>query len=72
MTLALIRRDFAFLCRKTTADLHQIDCNAYSKITAGCQQIVSNFYLTAPRFLDGRIGGMDAIALYLASRKGEQ
>ncbi len=56
MTLALIRRDFAFLCRKTTADLQQIDCNAYGKITAGCQQIVSNFYLAAPHFFDGRIG----------------
>ena len=56
MTPPLIRRDFAFLCRKTTAALQQIDCNAYSKITANCQQIVSNFYLGAPHFLDCRIG----------------
>src|SRR6266404_6292809 len=55
-TLASIRRDLAFLCRKTTADLPQIDCNAYSKITADCRQIVSNFYLAAPHFLERRIG----------------
>jgi hypothetical protein len=68
---ATIRRDFALLCRKTTADCLRNDCIVVRKLTALCQQIVSTFFLAALHFLERRIGGKDANALYLASRKGE-
>ena len=42
-TSATIRRDFALLCRKTTADCLRNDCIAVRKLTALCQQIVSTF-----------------------------
>src|SRR6266481_7973703 len=56
MTLALIRRDFALLCRKTTADCLRNDCIVVRKLTALCQQIVSTFFPTALHFLERRIG----------------
>src|SRR6266481_7643227 len=56
MTLALIRIDFALLCRKTTADCLRNDCIVVRKLTALCQQIVSTFFLTALHFLERRIG----------------
>ena len=54
-TPATIRRDFALLCRKTTADCLRNDCIVVRKLTALCQQIVSTFFLAALHFLERRI-----------------
>jgi len=55
-TPATIRRDFALLCRKTTADCPRNDCIVVRKLTALCQQIVGTFPLAALHFLERRIG----------------
>src|SRR6266404_7922863 len=55
-TPATIRRNFALLCRKTTADCLRNDCIVVRKLTALCQQIASTFFLAALHFLERRKG----------------